>query len=138
LGVAAGLPWLPAAIVGFSGNLFSLVPVVYAGEKIKNWIVRWTKKSEHEKLTSKPVKKDRKSRIFEKLGVPGLAFLGPILIGVHAAAAFAVAAGASKRGILFWFTCSLLLCSLLFGLLANFGLTPSTEEHQLPLSWKQF
>lgn len=38
LGVIAGLPWLAAALVGFTGNFITLLPIIYATEKIKNWL----------------------------------------------------------------------------------------------------
>jgi len=201
LGVIAGLPWIPAALVGFAGNFVSLLPVIYAGEKVKHWVNRWTKRSDSGKVSSSsepdgakpdgadpvsvssssepgdPVKaeqvgpvqdgqesgrsepdklepewggpersepdtlkterpesgkKSRSHRIMERFGVPGLALLGPFVIGIHAATAFAMAMGVDKRDVLFWFSLSLLLCSLLFGLLASLGFTQMTDGHQLP------
>ena len=135
LGVVAGLPWFPAAMVGFIGNLVSLLPNIYASEKVTAFVRRWLKKSETDDIAeSVPERKDRKHRILEKFGVPGLAFLGPFLIGVHAAAAFAMAMGATKRSVLFWFTLSLIFCSLLFGFLAGIGITEVSDGKQLPFS----
>jgi len=133
LGVVAGLPWIPAAIVGFLGNLLSLLPIIYASEKVKIFIGRWRKEPENIQRSGKN-KNDRKYKILEKFGVPGLAFLGPFLIGVHAAAAFAIAMGANRRTVMFWFTFSLLSCSVLFGLLASLGFTQIEEGKQLPFS----
>lgn len=133
LGVMAGLPWFPAAMVGFLGNFLSLLPIIYASRKIKDWLnkLRKNRRSEGRKTDEKP---GRKHKIFERLGVPGLAFLGPFLIGVHAAAAFAITMGASKRNVLFWFVCSLLFCSILFGFLASMGVTEFAEGRELPFS----
>ncbi|WP_086479606.1 small multi-drug export protein [Oceanospirillum sanctuarii] len=130
LGVIAGLPWIPAAIAGFVGNLLSLLPIIYASEKVKLLINRWgnkQKKKQNPEGTS-----SRKHLIMEKFGVPGLAFIGPFLIGIHAAGAFAIAMGASKKIVMFWFTLSLLACSLLFGFLASLGLTQTGSGEQLP------
>src|SRR5690625_6707267 len=52
LGVIAGLPWIPAALVGFAGNFVSLLPVIYAGEEVKHWVNRWTKRSDSGKISS--------------------------------------------------------------------------------------
>ncbi|MBY6193740.1 small multi-drug export protein [Marinobacter hydrocarbonoclasticus] len=135
LGVIAGLPWFPAAIAGFVGNLVSLLPVIYASEKVSAFVHRWLKRSKPtENEEAQPLKTDRKHRILEKFGVPGLAFLGPFLIGVHAAAAFAIGIGAARKNVLGWFTLSLLVCSLLFGFLAGLGITELSEDKQLPFS----
>lgn len=130
LGVIAGLPWFPAALTGFFGNLLSLLPIIYASEKVKLLIQRWRRQPEKEQ--SSPDANGRKHLIMEKLGVPGLAFLGPFLIGIHAAGAFAIAMGASRKVVLFWFSLSLLICSLLFGYLASLGITQIGEGKQLP------
>lgn len=130
LGVIAGLPWFPAALAGFFGNLLSLLPIIYASEKVKLFMKRWRNKPETEQVAHDIT--DRKHVIMEKLGVPGLAFLGPFLIGIHAAGAFAIAMGASRKVVMFWFTLSLLVCSLLFGCLASLGITQIGDEKQLP------
>lgn len=133
LGVMAGLPWFPAAIAGFLGNFLSLLPIIYASRKIKDWLNKFRKQRRSEALEVED-KPGRKHKIVEKFGVPGLAFLGPFLIGVHAAAAFAITMGASKRNVLFWFGFSLLVCSLLFGFLASVGVTEFAEGRELPFT----
>lgn len=155
-GVLAGLPLIPTAIFGFLGNVSTLLPVVYAGDKIRDWFRKRSKNpSEPEKARqseggnqgqseqSEPEqpgklderisrKRSRTQRIAERFGVPGLALLGPFVIGVHAAAAFAMATGASRRQTLGWFMASIALCSLLFAILAQMGLATFAEETSLP------
>ena len=132
LGVIAGLPWVPAAIVGFVGNFVSLLPIIYATEKLKKLGGRWLKRPPKKEENLGSYKRDRKQKIMSKFGIPGLAFLGPFLIGVHAAASFSIAMGASRNKVLFWFTVSLLLCSFVFGYLASVGYTEVTDGKQLP------
>lgn len=132
LGVIAGLPWLAAALVGFTGNFITLLPIIYAAEKIKKLASRWMKKPSLETKTPESYGGHRKYKILNKFGVPGLAFLGPFLIGVHAAASFAMAMGISKKRVVFWFTLSLLFCSCLFGFLASLGYAEVTTGKQLP------
>jgi len=135
LGVIAGLPWFPAAVVGFTGNLLSLLPIIYASEIVSMYVRRWKKDTTLDTVVkSDSERQRRKHRILDKFGVPGLALLGPFLIGVHAAAAFAMAMGATKRSVFFWFTLSLIVCSLLFGFLASLGFTELTADKQLPFS----
>lgn len=132
LGVLAGLPWLPAALVGFAGNFITLLPVIYAGEKIKSLIKRRRKQAPLEGVDDAAEKKSRKRVIFERFGLPGLAFLGPFLIGVHAASAFAIASGANRRDVVIWFATSILIYSLAFAILADLGLASFVEGRSLP------
>lgn len=135
LGVLAGLPWIPVVLVGFFGNLVTLLPVIYAGDKIKMWISRWRKKpSENEAVDPDlpNAKESRKRKIFERFGVPGLAFLGPFLIGVHVASAFAMASGANRRTVMYWFSLSIFVCAFLSGLLTELGIANFAGDASLP------
>ncbi|MBS3669994.1 small multi-drug export protein [Vreelandella boliviensis] len=133
LGVLAGLPWLPAALVGFLGNFITLLPVIYAGDKIKKWINSWKKPSLRTVNDNSNAKASRKQTILARFGVPGLAFLGPFLIGVHAASAFAIASGANRRSVIIWFSVSIFLCSIAFALLADLGLA-NFDGRSLPFN----
>lgn len=135
LSVLAGLPWLPTVLVGFTGNFVTLLPVIYAGEKIKVWVKHWRKKPLPEAADdsdSPNVKESRKQKIFNRYGVPGLAILGPFLIGVHVASAFAMASGANRRAVIFWFSISIFVCAFLSGLLAEIGITNFSGDLSLP------
>jgi len=132
LGVIAGLPWFPTALAGFFGNFLSLLPIIYASEKVALFMKKIWKNNNKNKTDSD--KNDRKHMILEKFGVPGLAFIGPFLIGIHVAAAFAIAMGYRRNTVIFWFTISLIICSLLFGFLSSLGITQIGEERKLPFT----
>lgn len=132
LGVLAGLPWLPTVLVGFVGNFITLLPVIYAGEKIKAWVNRWQKQPLQDETGNPNKKENRQQKIFDRFGVPGLAFLGPFVIGVHIASAFAMASGANRRAVIFWFSVSIFVCAFISGLLADMGITSFTGNASLP------
>src|SRR5690625_2744135 len=108
LGVIAGLPWLPVVGVGCIGNLITILPVVYAGDKMKAWMSRLRKKpsadevNETDDRESPNARKSRRRRIFERFGVPGLATLGPFRIGVHSGAGLGRAPGGSRQKVIIW------------------------------------
>jgi len=132
-GVLLGLPVIPAAFTGFLGNVATLLPVVYGGDMIRSRLTQMRKNPEApQNSKSDESKKSRKQKIIEDYGLPGLAFSGPFLIGVHAAAAFAIAAGAQKKHILIWFSISIAVCSLFFAVLADLGMTNIAPEESLP------
>lgn len=132
-GVLLGLPVIPAAFTGFLGNVVTLLPVIYGGDMIRSRLTPMRKNPEDPKNSkSDGSKRSRKQKIIEDYGLPGLAFTGPFLIGVHAAAAFAIATGAQKKQILTWFSISIAVCSLLFAVFADLGMTNVTPEDSLP------
>src|SRR5690625_7836758 len=77
LGVIAGLPWLPVVGVGFIGNLITILPVVYAGDKMKAGRSRVRKKPSAEEVNesdareSPRARKARKRRIYHRAGAAG-------------------------------------------------------------------
>lgn len=132
LGVLAGLPWLPAALVGFAGNLVTIIPVIYAGDRVRSWIARARRRKATDAENDHASHGSRKSAILTRFGVPGLAFLGPFLIGVHAAAAFAIASGANRVHVTLWFAAAILICALSFALMAEAGVTNFLDGRSLP------
>ncbi len=99
-GVLAGLAPLPVVIVATAGNVATLVPVVYAGDRIRLWWRRRRRSGE----TGPPsgARAERAQHLFERYGLPGLAVLGPLVTGIHLAAVVALAAGARRGPTLLW------------------------------------
>lgn len=54
----------------------------------------------------------RVRRLWQKYGLPGVAFLAPLVTGVHLAAGFALLAGATRRDVFLWFTTSIILWTI--------------------------
>jgi uncharacterized membrane protein len=132
--VAAAVPWLEIALViplgvirglspfwvivlGFTGNLSTVIPLVIGFEKIRNWVQK--RQSEKENTPSK--RSLRAKKIWNKYGLPGLAFLGPILLGIHIAAFIGMSLGAKKNWTILWMTISLAFWSLTFGIVTMLG-----------------
>lgn len=116
LGIVRGLQPVVVVILSFIGNLSTIILVVYLFEKIKDFIVR--KKGAVKENTKR---QERAKRIWNKYGLPGLAILGPVLIGTHIAAFIGMSLGATKRWTMLWMTISLVLWSVVFGVGAYYG-----------------
>ncbi|MBO1912279.1 hypothetical protein J4G37_46725, partial [Microvirga sp. 3-52] len=56
-----------------------------------------------------------------KYGMPGVALLGPIVIGTHIAAFIGLLFGANKKNATVWMTISIALWSLVFGIATALG-----------------
>ncbi|MCM3111158.1 small multi-drug export protein [Lederbergia lenta] len=117
LGILRNLHPLLVVILAFIGNLSTIILVVYLFEKIKAFLV---KKKGGIKENSK--RQERAKKIWNKYGLPGLAMLGPILIGTHIAAFIGMSLGATKRWTLLWMTISLVFWSTVFGIGSFYGI----------------
>ncbi|VEF47367.1 putative small multidrug efflux protein [Bacillus freudenreichii] len=116
IAIIRGLQPIPVIILGFAGNLLTTLLVIFLFEPIKNFLFK--KRGEPEDGGKREA---RAKRIWNKYGLPGLALLGPILIGIHIAAFIGLTLGAAKNWTILWMTISLLIWSIVFGAAAYYG-----------------
>ena len=72
-------------------------------------------------------KKEKAAVVFQKYGLPGLAFLGPIITGIHLAAIIALSLKANKMSTTLWMGISLLTWTIIITLASYYGLDWLTE-----------
>ena len=101
-----------------------LLPGVYCTNPCKDW---YNKRQEAKGKTQNK-KSERAKRIWNKYGLPGLALLGPILIGTHIAAFIGMTLGATKKNTTIWLTISIAVWTLAFGILTVLGFDFFTRE----------
>src|SRR5690625_1121589 len=80
LAIIGGLPAIPVIIIAFLGNLLTIALLIIFIDAIRNWR-RKKKESTEEEDGSKRHK--RAKSIWDKYGLPGLAFIGPFFVGSH-------------------------------------------------------
>src|SRR5690625_4985941 len=102
LGIVWGLSPVTVMIVGFLGNIITVIPVIVMFEKNGKWYIR---RREKQGKTSK--RNTRAVQIFKKYGVLGPALLGPLLTGTHTVAFTGMSMGASKKRIMTWMSISI-------------------------------
>lgn len=112
LGVVWGLSPFWVMVLAFVGNLLTVLALILGFDKFKIW----HQKRQLEKGKTPSKKSERAKSIMNKYGLPGLALLGPILIGTHIAAFVGMTLGATKRNTTIWLTVSIGLWTLIFGL----------------------
>lgn len=117
LGIVSGLSPVGVMIAAFSGNLLTVLFVIFGFQKVKQWVDNRRKKKEQ--VSSK--KEERAKRIWNKYGMPGIALLGPFLIGSHVAVFIGLLLGAKKMTATFWMTVSIALWTILLGVLTAMG-----------------
>lgn len=117
LGIVAGLSPAWVMVLGFTGNLLTIIILIIGFDRIKIWL----KKRHEEKGKSQSKRSKRAKKVWIKYGLPGLLLLGPILIGTHLAAFIGMTLGADKKWTMIWSTLSIALWVLVFGIITALG-----------------
>ncbi|WP_203339735.1 small multi-drug export protein [Planococcus beijingensis] len=124
LGIIWGLSPFWVMVVAFIGNMLTVLALIIGFDRFQIW---YNKRQEAKgKNVSK--KSERAKRIWNRYGLPGLAMLGPILIGTHIAAFIGMTLGATKKNTTLWLTISIAVWTLAFGILTALGFDFFTRE----------
>ncbi|UOE95030.1 small multi-drug export protein [Alkalihalobacillus sp. LMS39] len=119
LALIAGLSPIPVIILGLAGNIFTVYLVILFINKIKEW--RKKKKGDDEEKA--PTKRTiRAQKLWNKYGLPGLAMIGPLVVGSHLTAFMSLTFGGTKRKTAYWMTASIVIWSITFAILIHFGI----------------
>ncbi|PIC97628.1 DNA-binding protein [Sporosarcina sp. P26b] len=117
LGILRGMPLATAVLIGFAGNALTIILEIMIFQKLKDW---WESRKKTD--ANAPSKRTaRAESIWKRFGIPGLALLGPVLIGSHLATFLALALGSSKSQTAIWLLISLAIWSVVFGTLTVMG-----------------
>lgn len=117
LGIIGGLSPVWVMILAFVGNLLTVLMVIIGFQKVKEWMESRKRK----KGNGESKRTERGKRIWNKYGMPGVALLGPIVIGTHIAAFIGLLFGAKKTNATVWMTISIALWTLIFGIATALG-----------------
>lgn len=117
IAIIGGVPAIPVIVIAFLGNLLTLFLLIVFADSIRNW--RRKKKGNQEKSESKS--HQRAKNIWNKYGLPGLAFIGPFFIGSHLTALLAVSFGGTRSKTLALMTASIAFWAILLGGAAYLG-----------------
>jgi len=104
-GFAFGLHPLVTCIATIVGGVVGVLVVLIPGERLGAWLAR------RRAGRPKPKSWERASRIWDRYGLIGLAFMSPILPGAPLGALIALALGSSRWRVLLWFSASLVIWS---------------------------
>lgn len=124
VGIVWGLSPLWVMIWAFVGNMLTVLALIIGFDKFKDW---YTKRQEAKGKTQNK-RSERAKEIWNKYGLPGLAMLGPILIGTHIAAFIGMTLGATKRNTTIWLAISIGVWTLAFGILTALGFDFFTKD----------
>lgn len=117
IGIIGGLNPAFTLVIGVAGNVLTVFLVVFFINQLREWLAERNRK----KGKDTDRKGTRASTLFKKYGVPGLSFFGPLLIGSHLAAFFAITLGGTRQAAFLWVSASVIFWSVLFSVLVHFG-----------------
>src|SRR5690606_12492128 len=124
VGIVWGLSPFWVMVLAFVGNMVTVLALIIGYDRFKDWY----NKRQEAKGKAQNKKSERAKRIWNKYGLPGLAMLGPILIGTHIAAFIGMTLGATKKNTTIWLTISIAAWTLVFGILTALGFDFFTRE----------
>jgi Ca2+/H+ antiporter, TMEM165/GDT1 family len=136
--LVAGLSPIPVVIVATAGNVLTLIPVVLAGDALRERLRRRRRRREvpqprdHATAARSTGAQGRGRRLFDRFGLPGLALLGPLVSGIHVAALAAIGGGAPRRATLVWLSAGVAVWSIAAALLTLLGLDLFVDPDRLP------
>ncbi|SER74189.1 Putative small multi-drug export protein [Gracilibacillus ureilyticus] len=119
--IIAGIPAIPVFILAIVGNLLTVYLIILFIEKVRSWR---KKKGDNGKRSG------RAKQLWNKYGLPGLSLLGPFFVGSHLTAFLSLIFGGTKKRVTLWLTISVTGWSLVFGILAYFGIDWLNVDNQ--------
>lgn len=108
IGIVFGFPSIQVVLIGALGNCLSVMVFI--------WLISGLRKKV---VINK--RRNRAQRIFNKYGVAGLSFAGPI-ISFHICAAISIASGAQKTYVSIWQAIAIIVWSVALGVAFHYGL----------------
>ncbi|MDX8363927.1 small multi-drug export protein [Cytobacillus sp. IB215665] len=123
--IIGGIPAIPVIIIAFLGNLLTIILLIVFVDSVRNW--RKKKKGNKEKSESK---NKRAKNIWDKYGLPGLAFIGPFFVGSHLTALLAISFGGTRTKTLVLMTFSIAIWAILLGSAAYLGFDSLVKDEE--------
>lgn len=117
ISIVAGMHPLTVSVLAFLGNLSTVYLLAVFFDRFRQWLGR---RKKEEKAPSR--RRERAVAVWNKYGTPGLALLGPLLIGSHIAVFIGILLGAKRRSMLLWMTASLVLWTAIIAVLSIYGI----------------
>ncbi|MGE6631089.1 small multi-drug export protein [Bacillus sp. NPDC077027] len=118
LAIISGLHPVTSAIIGFLGNFLTIILLIVLVDRIKAWR---QKRRQQMDDSGENKKQERAKKIWGKYGLPGLALIGPFIIGSHLAALMCMGFGTKKKLVASWMTVSLIMWTALAAGLTSAG-----------------
>jgi uncharacterized membrane protein len=118
-GIALGLNPLAVSILAFTGNLTTVYILIFAYQYLCS-ILNKRKSDENKNPPSK--RKNKALNIWNKYGLPGLAFISPLTVGTHFATFIALSFKSKKYKVTMWITLSIFVWTVIVTIVSYYGI----------------
>jgi hypothetical protein len=118
-GIALGLNPLAVSILAFTGNLTTVYLLIFAYHQLSSAFEK-RKSGENKKPPTK--RKMKAIQIWNKYGLPGLAFISPMTVGTHFATFVALSFKSKKYMVTMWITLSIFVWTVIVTVLSYYGI----------------
>ncbi|MRX73110.1 DNA-binding protein [Bacillus lacus] len=133
VGILAGLAPVPVAIAGFIGNFLTVLLLIILIDKVKIWMAARKQRkagnmaeaaaaAEDGEIQTESKRSKRAKNLWDKYGLPGLAFIGPLFVGSHVSAFMGMGFGSKRRAVTVWMTLSLVFWTAAAAALTHYGI----------------
>lgn len=116
IAILGGLSAIPVFVIGLLGNYATVLLVILFVDRIRNWR---NKKNRGGSGSAK--RTQRAQALWNKFGFPGLALIGPLVVGSHLTTLMGVILGGTKKQAAIWMAISLLVWCVAFTVLGHLG-----------------
>lgn len=116
--ILGGMPAVPVMVIALLGNLFTIVLLIIFVDAIREW----NRKKRAKRGVEKPAKRQERAKsLWDKYGLPGLAFIGPFFVGSHLSAFLSITFGGTRKKTLVLMTASLITWTIVLGIASQYG-----------------
>lgn len=120
LGIAWGLSPIGVGIIGFAGNLLTVIVLCIFARQFAAWRER-RRIGKGKESGSLSKREERAKRLWERYGLPVLALLAPIAVGTDIAAAIVLVLGSLPQRVFGWMAVSLAFWSAVMAVGSVYG-----------------
>ncbi|OIB57204.1 small multi-drug export protein [Natrialba sp. SSL1] len=122
IAIGLGLDPILTGIIAFAGNVLSVYALILFHGRLSAWWANWRGTDDD----AEPEPSDRYARartLWDRYGLPGISFGGPVLTGVHIAAIVALLAGSRERLVAGWMTVGIAIWTVILTGASAFGVS---------------
>lgn len=118
-GIALGLNPLAVSILAFTGNLTTVYLLIFAYQHLYSI---WNKRKAGGNISQPSKRKKKALHIWNKYGLPGLAFISPMTVGTHFATFIALSLKSKKYMVTMWMTLSIFVWTVIVTIVSYYGI----------------
>ncbi|MDG6243058.1 MAG: small multi-drug export protein [Methanolobus sp.] len=121
--IAMGMDPFVVSFLAFTGNLVTVFLLVFAHHSLNTIWKKFRVNEDNPENTSAPSGRRKKAiKLWNSYGLPGIAMMGPLILGTHFAALIALSLGSKKNPVALWMTISLFIWTIIIAAVSYYGI----------------